>query len=76
LLFVGIAKGPKGIPGQDAVVDELFGQLKAGNIFKNRRQAGDQPQQVIPLSPKEPPPASATPASQQAPEESPKPPPQ
>jgi hypothetical protein len=55
-------------------VDELFGQLKAGNIFKNRRQAGDQPQPVIPLSPKEPTPAVTAPASQQKPEESPKPP--
>jgi len=24
-------------PGQDALVDELFGALKGGNLFKNRR---------------------------------------
>jgi hypothetical protein len=31
-------KQQPGIPGQDSVVDELFGALKGGNFFKNRRQ--------------------------------------
>lgn len=40
-------KHQQGIPGQDSVVDELFGALKGGNFFKNRRQntpsAGKKP---------------------------------
>jgi hypothetical protein len=70
----GLAKGPKGIPGQDAVVDELFGQMKAGNIFRNRRQAGDQPQPVVPLSPKEIPSSATSSTPSQPAEEPPKPP--
>ncbi|XP_049850953.1 formin-A-like [Schistocerca gregaria] len=33
----GIDDTKKEIPGQGAVINELFGQLAAGNIFKNRR---------------------------------------
>jgi hypothetical protein len=36
------AKKGMGMPGQGAVVNELFGQLAAGNPFKNRRRAGDE----------------------------------
>ena len=39
----GLAGAKKGAPGQGAVVNELFGQLAAGNPFKNRRRAGEEP---------------------------------
>lgn len=46
------AKKGMGAPGQGAVVNELFGQLAAGNPFKNRRRAGDD--EAPPESPKAP----------------------
>ena len=50
----GLAGAKKGMapPGQGAVVNELFGQLAAGNPFKNRRRAGDE--EAPPESPKAP----------------------
>jgi len=48
----GLAGAKKGAPGQGAVVNELFGQLAAGNPFKNRRRAGDEDAPESPKSPK------------------------
>jgi len=46
----GLAGGKKGMvpPGQGAVVNELFGQLAAGNPFKNRRRAGEEAEGTSP----------------------------
>jgi hypothetical protein len=38
------AKKKTGAELQDSVVDELFGALKGGNVFKNRRVQGGAPQ--------------------------------
>ena len=34
---ISAKKGPGGAEGHDSVVEELFGALKGGNVFKNRR---------------------------------------
>jgi hypothetical protein len=48
------AKGGVAPDGHDNVVDELFGALKGGNLFKNRRNQLAQAKQAQPPQPKQP----------------------
>jgi len=41
--------GPKkGAPGQDAVVDEMFNNIKAGLMFRNRRNQEEKKDEPAP----------------------------
>jgi hypothetical protein len=63
----GLAGVKKGAPGQGAVVNELFGQLAAGNPFKNRRRAGEETAEAVSPRPEGEAPLTPTSAPSDAP---------